>query len=74
METKQIYESILHDLNHSKDIKNIKTFKANLHNFSKEELEEVANSIECNIYLGQHGVDDLAWINLKKLIKVALDS
>lgn len=74
MDTKQIHESILHDLNNSKEIKNIKTFKANLHNFSKEELEEVADSIECNIYLGQHGVDDLAWINLKKLIKAALDS
>lgn len=73
MNTKQLHELILYDLTHSKDVKNVKAFKENLHKFSKEELKEVIESIDHNIYLGQHGVDDLTWIRLKKLIKIILE-
>lgn len=73
MEIKEVYELVLYDLTHSKEVKNIKTFKANIHNFSKDELTKIANTIDSNIYLGQSGVDDLAWLRLKKLIQIALD-
>ena len=73
MTLKQLQQQIINDIKTTKSTDYINEFKANIQNFNRQELNQILNEINENIYFGQHGVDDISWFNLKTLIKYTLE-
>lgn len=61
--------NIINDIRTTKSTANIKSFKKYIYDYNLEDLYLVNEQIENFYYFGQHGVNDMAWFELKQIIK-----
>ena len=65
---------IINDIKTTNSTSNIKSFKENIYEYKLEDLYLVNEQLEKFYYFGQHGVNDMAWFELKQIIKEVIKS